>query len=129
MRLSIETIFVGLTIFLLIYLSQRDNSDNINETVDKNFDERVVIMPGYANPYYRNPYYRRYPHYYPHISHRRGPFHRTIHHRHGPHRHGPHKRRPHRGRNNKSNIETPATETPVTETPVTETPATETQNL
>ena len=130
MRLSIETIFVGLTIFLLIYLSQRDNSDNINETVDKTFDERVVIMPGYINPYYRNPYYRRYPHYYPHISHRRGPFHRTIHHRHGPHRRGPgprprhHRHGPHRGRNIKSNIETP-----VTETPDTETPATETQNL
>ena len=111
MRLSIETIFVGLTIFLLIYLSQRDNSDNINETVDKTFDERVVIMPGYINPYYRNPYYRRYPHYYPHISpHRWGPFPR-----HGPHRHGHHKTKPHRERNNKSNTETPDTETPDTE--------------
>ena len=102
MRLSIETIFVGLTIFLLIYLSQRDNSDNINETDD----EKVVIMPGYINPYYRNPYYRRYrryPHYYPHISH----------HRHGPrhHRRGPHRGRSHRERNGNSNTETPATET------------------
>ena len=113
MRLSIETIFVGLTIFLLIYLSQSDNSDNINENVD----ERVVIMPGYINPYYRNPYYHRYPHYYTHLSpHRRGPGPRPRHHRYGPFpRHGPQKSRPHRERNNKSNIETPATETPATE--------------
>jgi hypothetical protein len=70
MRISIETIFVGLTILLLLYLSQSNYSDNINKEKD---DEKVVIMPGYINPQYRNPYYHRYPHYYPHIhgSHNR----------------------------------------------------------
>ena len=107
MRLSIETIFVGLTIFLLIYLSQRDDSDNTNN--ETNTDERVVIMPGYINPYYRNPYYRRYPHYYPHISpHRHGPGPRP---RPRHHRRGPHRGRPHRERNGNSNTETPVTET------------------
>ena len=41
MRLSIETIFVGLTIFLLIYLSQRDDGENADEKIN----ESVVIMP------------------------------------------------------------------------------------